>query len=177
MATNVKKSLLIYPLVLVFVTGALLISSCKDQSTPPKDGQVCISLTNDPNANKHFMPKDSIDIYRRKFDSVRRELDKKCSLLSLSNCETFSKDAVVKLLQDSTITKMRIYYGIRPTTDSTKRSLRLIIVGVDKAGNDVFIKNPFPGQGGKKEARELAPAGDPLDGGLEYGQCDPPCTN
>lgn len=173
MATNVKKSLLIYPLVLVFVTGALLISSCKEQPKPPKN-EVCIYLTNDSAGNKHFMPKDSIEIYRSKFDEVRRELDKKCSLISLSNSETFSKDAIAKLLEDSTITKVRIYYGIRPTTDSTKRSLRLILVGVDSAGHDVFIKNPFPGQGKKVLA---APAGDPIDGGLEYGQCDPPCTN
>jgi hypothetical protein len=120
------------------------------------------------------MPKDSIDIYRRKFEEVRGKLCRKDSIMSLSNCETFSKDAVLKLLEDTTIIKMRIYYGIRPTTDSTKRSLRLILVGVDRAGNDVFIKNPYPGQGKKELA---APVADPLDGGLEYGQCDPPCTN
>jgi len=176
MATNVKKSLLIYPLLIVFVTGTLLMSSCKEQPKPPAN-QVCINLLNDPDAHKHFMPKDSIEIYRKKFDTVRRELGRRCSLLSLSNCETFSKDAVLKLLEDTTITKVRIYYGVKPTTDSTKRSLRLIIVGIDKNGNDVFIKNPYPGQGKKKELAAPAGSSDDGDGGLEYGQCDPPCTN
>ena len=173
MATNVRKSLLIYPLVLVFVTGTLLISSCKEQ--PPKD-QVCIYIPKDPTASKHFMPKDSIEIYRHFFDSVRAELYKKSSVMSISNSETFSKEAVANLLKDSSIVRVKIYYGIRPTTDTTKRSLRLILVGVDSAGNDVFIKNPNPGRGNKKEL--AAPAGDPIDdGGLEYGQCAPPCTN
>jgi hypothetical protein len=56
--------------------------------------------------------------------------------------------------------------------------LRLIIVGVDSKGRDVYIPNPHPGQ--TKTARAVTGAAEPQDGdngGLEYGQCDPPCTN
>lgn len=167
-----------YPLLLVFVTGALLIRSCKEHPQPPKD-QVCVYVGNDTDTtNHHYIPKDSIRIYRGDFDRLRKKLDEKFPNLSISDCETFSKRSIASVLGDSVV-GLKIYYGIRPSKDSTgKRSLRLIIVGVDSKGRDVYIPNPHPGPG--KKARAVAGAPDPQggdDGGLEYGQCDPPCTN
>jgi hypothetical protein len=42
-----------------------------------------------------------------------------------------------------------------------------MIVGVNAAGKDVYIKNP--------NAALAAQAGSD-EGGMEYGQCTPPCT-
>jgi hypothetical protein len=173
MATNVKKSRLIYPLVLVFVTGALLIGSCK-QTPPPGCGQdtVCVyvPVDNSPLGKRnHFIPVMDIDIYKSNFDTARQKLTKRYPALTISNCETFNKASVVEFFKNPKVVGLKIYYGVKPSADTTK-SLRLMIVGVDSAGHDVYIKDP------KKGARAAAQVSDPIDGGLEYGQCDPPCT-
>ena len=75
------------------------------------------------------------------------------------------KASFVEFFQNPQVVGLKFYYGIKPGDDKTK-SLRLMIVGVVSAGNNVYIKN--------KRGALNAQSGSE-SGGLEYGQCSPPC--
>jgi hypothetical protein len=165
MATNMK-SLLIYPKVIIVFLGALLIGSC--QNEPPVKDQVCISVPADTSAlgkKNHFIPVMSIDIYEKDFRATRDSLTKCYPDLFIPNSETFNKASIVEFFKLPQVVGLKFYYGIKPGAEKRK-SLRLMIVGVDSAGNNVYIK-------GKGSA--LAAQSGTDDGGLEYGQCTPPC--
>jgi hypothetical protein len=178
MATNTKKSNLTYPTVLFFLLGALLIGSCSSEPHPGKD-VVCIKVKDTASIDSHFIPVMSIDIYKKDFDAERENLKIKCPRLLIPDSETFPKESILEFLKDTTVVALKFYYGIKPDiksgnkADSTslrkKKALRLMIVGVNAAGNNVYIK--------KKGSGLAAQAGgDTEDGGVEYGQCTPPCT-
>jgi hypothetical protein len=169
MATNSKKSFMTYPRLLIFLMGALLIGSCNDQPQPPGKDLVCISVPNDTSAlgrKNHFIPVMSIDIYKKDFDTTRVNLTRAFPDLMLPNSETFNKASIVEFFKNPKVVGLKFYYGVKPSSDK-KKSLRMMIVGVDSAGNNVYIK-------GKRSA--LAAQVDDEDGGVEYGQCTPPCT-
>lgn len=154
-----------YPFVLIFFLGALLIGSCKEQ---PGNDLVCISVPNDTSAlgrKNHFIPVMSIDIYEKDFVATRDTLSMKYPDLFIPNSETFNKSSIVEFFKDPKVVGLKFYYGIKPGNEK-KKALRLMIVGVDSAGNNVYIKgkgSPLAAQAGSD------------DGGLEYGQCSPPC--
>lgn len=166
MATISKKSLLTHPQLIFVLLGALLIGSCNDQ--PPVKDQVCISVPTDTSAlgrKNHFIPVMSIDIFEKDFRATRDSLTKSYPDLFIPNNETFNKASIVEFFKLPQVVGLKFYYGIKPGPDKRK-ALRLMIVGVDSAGNNVYIK-------GKGNA--LAAQGGSDDGGLEYGQCTPPC--
>jgi hypothetical protein len=158
-----------YPFVLALISGALLIGSCGNQPTLPGKDEVCIKLKKDTSElgrRNHFIPVMSIDVFKKDFDSTRVKLVKHFPELAIPTSETFNRASLVEFLKDSTVVGLKFYYGLKPSSDKTK-SLRLIIVGVDSLGHDVYIK---------KGSRFAAQSTDDK-GGLEYGQCEPPCTN
>lgn len=167
MATNSRKSLLTYPYALMFLMGATLIgSSCKNEE-PGKD-LVCISVPEDTSAlgrKNHFIPVMSIDIYEKDFRNTRDSLKRSFPELFIPDSETFNKASIVEFFQNPKVVGLKFYYGIKPGPEKRK-ALRLMIVGVDSAGNNVYIKN--------KRGALAAQAGQD-NGGLEYGQCSPPC--
>jgi hypothetical protein len=165
MATNLKKSLLTYPFALFFFSGALLIDSCKEPN-PGKD-LVCVSVPKDTSAlgrQDHFIPLMSIDLYQKNFKSVRDSLTRKCPEVWFPESETFNKSSLIQVLSLPTCVGLKFYYGVKP--GSKRREFRCMIVGVDSAGHDLYIK---------KGSQMAAQATDD-DGGLEYGQCSPPCS-
>ena len=165
MATNMK-SLLIYPKVIIVFIGVLLTGSCNNE--PPAKDQVCISVpvdTSDLGKKNHFIPVMSIDIFEKDFRATRDSLTKTYPDLFIPNSETFNKASIVEFFKLPQVVGLKFYYGIKPGPEK-KKALRLMIVGVDSAGNNVYIK-------GKGNA--LAAQGGSDDGGLEYGQCTPPC--
>jgi hypothetical protein len=167
MATNMKKSLMTYPFVLISFLGTLLIGSC--QGPQPGKDQVCISVPNDTSElgrKDHFIPVMSIDIYKRDFEAERDSLGMRCPNIFIPNSETFNKASIVEFFKDTTVVGLKFYYGIKPGSGK-KKDLRLMIVDVNAAGKNVYLK--------RKNASLAAQAGDD-DGGLEYGQCSPPCT-
>jgi hypothetical protein len=166
MATNFKKFIISYPQVLIFLVGALLIGSCQEQ--PVKD-QVCISVPDDKSElgqKNHFIPVMSIDIFKKDFDSTRENLSRAFPDLMIPDSETFNKASIVEFFKNPKVVGLKFYYGVKPGSE-TKKSLRLMIVGVDSAGNNVYIKS---------KGSALATQATDDDGGLEYGQCSPPCT-
>jgi hypothetical protein len=168
MATISKKSLLTYPLVTFFLLGAILISSCGGGGTQPGKDEVCIKNKKDTSElgrKNHFIPVMSIDIYKKDFEGARDTIVQRVPDIFIPNSETFNRASIIEFLKDSTVVGLKFYYGIKPGNDK-KRSLRLMIVGVDSAGKNVYIHNKTNGLG--------AQSGDDA-GGLEYGQCNPPC--
>ena len=109
----------------------------------------------------------SIDIFKKDFDSLRVRLNKQFPELAIPYSETFNKKSLLEILQDTSVVGLKFYYGLKPDKTRT-HSLRLMIVGVDSAGHDVYIRQPG--------AKLTAQSGDDK-GGLEYGQCSPPCDN
>jgi hypothetical protein len=169
MATNAKQSFMTYPRLLIFLMGALLIGSCKEQPQPPEKDLVCISVPIDTSVlgrKNHFIPVMSIDIYKKDFDTTRVNLTRAFPDLIVPNSETFNKASIVEFFKNPKVVGLKCYYGVKPGSDK-KKSLRMMIVGVDSAGNNVYIK-------GKRSA--LAAQATNEDGGVEYGQCTPPCT-
>ncbi|WP_205508535.1 hypothetical protein [Longitalea arenae] len=165
MATNLKKSLLTNPYAVLFLLGAMFSGSCKEDKG--KD-LVCISVPEDTSAlgrKNHFIPVMSIDIYEKDFRNTRDSLKRSFPDLFIPDSETFNKASIVEFFQNPKVVGLKFYYGIKPGPEK-KKALRLMIVGVDSAGNNVYIKN-------KRGA--LAAQADDDDGGLEYGQCSPPC--
>ena len=165
MATNLKKSFMTYPFVLISFLGALLIGSCKE---PLGKDEVCVYVPNDTSAlgrKNHFIPTMSIDIYKKDFDSTRVNLTRAYPNLMIPDYEVFNKASIVEFFKIKKVVGLKFYYGIKPGPDK-KQALRLMIVGVDSLGNNVYIKE-------KGSALSAQASGD--NGGLEYGQCTPPC--
>jgi len=161
------KSYLTYPFVLFFLLGALLISSCGGGTTIGKD-EVCIKNpkdTSDLGKRNHFIPKKAIEEYKKDFDKARDTIGQRIPDLMIPNYEIFNRTSLVEYLQDSTVVGFKFYYGIKPGAEK-KRALRLMIVGVDKNGNNVYLKD---------KAGALGAQATNDEGGLEYGQCNPPC--
>ncbi len=166
MATNMK-SYLTYPFALMFFMGAMLISSCGGGTQPGKD-EVCIKNPNDTSElgrRKHFIPVMSIDIYKKDFDATRDTIKQKLPDIMIPDYEIFNRASIVEYLKDSTVAGFKFYYGIKPGAEKRK-ALRIMIVGVDKNGKNVYLKDKNAALGAQADNGE---------GGLEYGQCTPPC--
>src|SRR3954465_4283433 len=167
MATNMKSSLT-YPFVLIFFMGAMLISSCEGGGTQPGKDEICIKNPKDTSElgrRKHFIPVMSIDIYKRDFDVARDTINQRVPDIMIPDYEIFNRASIVEYLQDSTVAGFKFYYGIKPGKEK-QRALRIMIVGVDKNGKNVYLKD-------KKGALGAQATND--EGGLEYGQCNSPC--
>lgn len=167
MATNMK-SYLTYPFVLFLAMGAMLISSCGGEPKPGKD-EVCIKNpvdTSDLGRRNHFIPVMSIDIYKKDFDATRDSIRQRLPDIMIPDYEIFNRASIVEYLKDSTVAGFKFYYGIKPGSEKRK-AVRIMIVGVDKDGKNVYLKGKAGGAMGAQATND--------DGGLEYGQCTPPC--
>jgi hypothetical protein len=150
-------------LLVLAVIFSLFFTAC---SGGPKGDGVWIPIPKDTSElgiRDHFISRKEIDVYRKRYDQDRDSLAIIWPNLYVPKSEAFNKKSLLEVLKDSNCIGIRIYYGA--TARDEKGDFRLIIVGVDKEGKDLFIKKA-PGNGG---------VGDDGEGGLEYGQCDPPC--
>lgn len=117
----------------------------------------------------HFIPKDSIEVYRKRFNQDRDTLAVKMPSLFIPFSEAFNKKSILELMKDSNCVGIRIYYGATAIDGRGMQDLRMIVVGVDKKGGDLYVPRP---------SAEMGKPGDPGDpGGFEYGQCTPPCED
>jgi|SRR6218665_1414038 len=163
-----RKSILSSVGLTLAVSVLLMISSC----TPQDKGGVYIPVPKDTSGLSkidHFIPVEEINSFRSGFGAQRDSLARQNPGLYFPLSETFNKQALLDLLKDSTNVGVRIYYGIKP--GNNRNEVRLMLVGVNSEGKDLFYQKG--GGDGGKVAAQLPPAGKL--GGLEYGQCDPPC--
>ena len=165
MTTNLRRS---FPFALL-LTGAvcltLFITSC---GGPAGDG-VWIPVPKDTTElgmRDHYIPRDSIAVYRKRFEQDRDTLMKAVPYLYIPFAEAFNKKSIIDLLKDSNCIGIRVYYGSTAMEKDGKQDIRLILVGVDKKGGDLFVKRGSP---------IAAQSGGDGEGGFEYGQCTTPC--
>lgn len=164
MTTNLKRSI---PLALFFggaICFTLFLASCGG----PKGDGVWIPVPADSSelgVRDHYIPRDSIEVYRKRFAQDRDTLKAVAPYLFIPFSEAFNKRSIVDLLKDPECVGIRVYYGSTAMETDGQQDVRLILVGVDKAGNDLFVK-----RGAAEAAR-----GGGGEGGFEYGQCNPPC--
>ncbi|HTL09642.1 MAG TPA: hypothetical protein VL307_15325 [Chitinophagaceae bacterium] len=163
--TRLRNALLPLFLLAAF-TIFLLLSSCTDRGAGGggKGTDSGVYIPNLPDSSAlakvdHYIPKTEIMQFRRAFnaDSITRRDPE----LFVTESEGFNKTALLELLKDPKCVGIRIYYGL--TAGSTrKKDLRLIIVGTDSQGKDLFITRPTNRAGTRLTQDEV---------GLEYGQC------
>ncbi|MEO6315984.1 MAG: hypothetical protein ABIU63_06985 [Chitinophagaceae bacterium] len=160
-----KPSIPAFTLLTAVCMSALLLASCNNNAPGGGKGNDSgVFIPNLPDTSalakiEHFIPKSEIMQFRRSFnaDSFRT----KNPDIFITESEGFNKTALLDLLKDPKCVGIRIYYGV--TQGSTKKKeLRLILVGTDSQGKDLFISRSSSKAGTRLTQDEV---------GLEYGQC------
>ncbi|MGF2413325.1 hypothetical protein [Ferruginibacter sp.] len=136
----------------------------------------------------HFIPLEQIREYQAAFARERDSLLKLRPTTSIPFSEAFNKKAIIEILQIPDCVGIKILYGIKQSGDSN--SVRLILVGVDSRGNNLYLKDDQHFAGTENKAAVKKDSGAPVQaakmaselpgdstGGIEQGQCDPPCIN
>jgi hypothetical protein len=163
MTSNPKK---LSAFLTILLSGALFASifmmSCN--GSPGTEGGVFIPVPKDTSALgkiDHLIPREQIESFKKAYQGERDSLTRKDPNLFIPVDEAFNKQALIDLLKDPKNVGLRIYYGVKA---GKRKEFRLIIVGVDEQGNDLYFTK------GSKAAAKLTQG----EYGLEYGQC-PPC--
>lgn len=167
MTINLRRSIPLALLLIGAVFLTLFITSC---GSPQGDG-VWIPIPKDTTGlgmRDHYIPRDSIAAYRKRFAQDRDTLQNLAPYLFIPFSEAFNKKSVLDLMKDSNCIGIRIYYGSTAMEKDGKQDIRLILVGVDKKGGDLYIKK-------SAVTTTKGGYGDDEEGGFEYGQCAPPC--
>ena len=174
--TPQKKTISPLLMLLICATlGGVSFSSCNSPSGEPKvkeDG-VWIPMPPDTSSlgkRSHYIPIGDLEKYKGRFKKDRDTLDR---VMEFTQSEAFNKKALVEVLKDPRCVGIRVYFGVKSNDKDDdkgkkkKGSFRVMIVGVDEQGKDLYIK----------KGSLMATQGDEGEGGLEFGQCDPPCDN
>jgi hypothetical protein len=163
---------LLHPLFIIFLflllPALLIISSCNSN----KDG-VFIPVPKDTTAfgvKDHFISVEEIKTYKSAFARVKDSILQLRLGLSVPNSEAFNKAAVVQLLQIPNCVGIKVAYGV--LAGQKGNEMRLILVGVDKNGKELYIKKGAIQKGGLTQDEGI----NAIEGGLEHGQCMPPCV-
>ena len=112
----------------------------------------------------HFIPLDQLEALKKDFLQQQDSVSRGVPGLYIPVSEAFNKAALLELLKDTNNVGIRIYYGVKK--GDNRNEFRLILVGVDQQGKDLYIT--------KGSALATKIGGD-TKGGLEFGQCNPPC--
>jgi hypothetical protein len=159
---KIKKSISTAVFVLTaLVSVSLLFFSCQQTAGVP------IPLPKDTSALgriNHFIPLDQLETLKKDFLPQQESISKNVPGLYIPVSEAFNKAALLDLLKDSANVGIRIYYGVKK--GDNRNEFRMILVGVDQRGNDLYLT--------KGSALATKIGGD-TRGGLEFGQCNPPC--
>jgi hypothetical protein len=166
MATISKKSSLTTTtlLCILFLSVFVTFNSCKEDSgkgewipTPPD--------TSSLGKVDHFIPIAQMDEFRKAFQPERDSISSRIGTY-IPESEAFNKEWLLKVLKDPNCVGLKIYYGVKGKTERGNE-MRLMIVGVDEQGKDLYITR------GSTLAGQVDDDGK---GGLEWGQCTPPCS-
>ena len=147
------------------VAALFLVSSCNNGAGGGGKGYDSgVFIPNLPDTSglakiEHYIPKSEIMKFRRTFNAD--SLTARNPDIFITKSEGFNKTALLELLKDPKCVGIRIYYGI--TEGSTrKKDLRLILVGTDSQGKDLYFNRSSSKAGTRLTQDEV---------GLEYGQC------
>lgn len=165
----------------LLLLGVPFLFSCNNN-----DDGVFIPVPKDSSALgriDHFIPLQQIKNYQAAFNKERDSLLKIRPGFNIPLSEAFNKQALIEILQIPECAGVKVLYGIKQNGDTN--SMRLILVGVDSRGNNLYLtndaansntakKSPAADSGAAKTTTENS--GDDT-GGIEQGQCDPPCTH
>lgn len=153
---------------------ALIMISCRQKGTvviPVPDDTSALSKIN------HFIPLDQIKAYQQAFNVERDTLLKLRPNLSLPLSEAFNKQAIIEILKNPECVGIRVSYGIKQI--GVNNEVRLIITGVGSQGNDLYIMGEAASDTANRSAKAVQagppPPGGTVTGGVEQGQCVPPC--
>jgi hypothetical protein len=134
----------------------------------------------------HLTSRQDIDAYRENFKIEKEEIKKLRPDFIIPSGEAFNKKDLLRLLSNPNCIGIRIFYGAKPSEGNNKTG-RLLIVGVDRQGNDLYLKvddselnknrNQSSIQKGRGPQVRVAPLTE-VEAGLQNGQCiNPPCNN
>jgi len=147
------------------ITALFFATSCNNgPGGGGKGGDSGVFIPNLPDSSalakiEHYIPKGEIMRFRKAFNAD--SLNARNPDLFITESEAFNKTGLLELLKDPKCVGIRIYYGI--TQGSTrKKDLRLILVGTDSQGKDLFFTHTTSKAGTRLTDDEV---------GLEYGQC------
>jgi len=164
MATESKKPMRFFSMFFMATfTVVFLFTACKS----PQENGVWIPVPKDSSVLgriDHFIPVADIETYKKNFGPQRDSVMSANPNLYIPMSEAFNKQALIDILKDSTCVGIRVYYGLK--TGDKQNSFRLIIVGVNEQGKDLYFQ---------KGSAIGADAGGGNLGGAEYGHCLPPC--
>jgi hypothetical protein len=179
-----KKINNLFGVMLCLLVSLTVIVSCNESSGG--DG-VFIPVPVDTSALgkiDHFIPRDSIAKYQAAFRSDRDSIEKYNPGFTIPFSEAFNKPGILEILKLKGCVGIKVIYGIKQDGDSS--SMRLILVGVDSKGNNLYVdENATSHNSANKSAKNDTAAsaakmyGGSKDttGGIEQGQCDPPCIS
>ena len=157
--------------VFIVLAAGAAFTSCTDSHAT--DGKVCIPMPADSSAfgkKNHFIEKGTIEEFKKNFTVVKDSLTLCNRNLFIPTSEAFNKPGVVKILEDPKCVGLKIYYGVKK--GANRNEIRLILVGVDAQGNDLYYSDAGVAQ---KAAAQTGGNGTGNYGGSEWGQCTPPC--
>lgn len=169
MATISRKSSLttIVLVIIVFAFGFLTANSCKSD----QEKGMWIPIPPDSSALgkiDHFIPMGTMNTFKADFAAARDSIMRRVPNLYLPPREAFNKQWLLEVLKDPKCVGLRIYYGVKGKLPNGGTEFRLMIVGVDAQGNDLYISKTSTLAGRQDD--------DEGKGGLEWGQCEQPCS-
>jgi hypothetical protein len=158
---------------LFIIAISFILISCKQKGTveiPVPEDTSALSKIN------HFIPLDQIKAYQQAFSIQRDTLLKLQPALSLPLSEAFNKQAIIEILKDPACVGLRVSYGVKQA--GTSNEFRLILTGVDVQGRDLYITGePSPDTTNRAaKSTQSATTTTSTKGGVEQGQCNPPCN-
>jgi hypothetical protein len=163
-----KTTIPLFALFSAICLSGLFAAGCTNTGTTGgTDSTVCVPNPKDTSALAkidHYIPIGEIKEYRAAFTSTNDSLQRSFPSLLLPDAEAFNKAAILDILKDPRSVGIRIYHGVKK--GGKRDELRVILVGVDAQGKDLYIK----------KGSAVAAQADPGEGGAEHGQC-PTCQN
>ena len=119
----------------------VVVASCNDTADTPKPPATEFSRKLD--SINHFFPLDKAhllaDVFKANKDSLKFGSDS----YAIPFSETFNMDMIRQLTALKNCVGLRIYYGL----DNGDKKVKLMIVGVDANGFDIYLPSPPPPAG------------------------------
>ena len=152
-----------------FILGTLaftlaIFASCND--TPDNTKPPATDFSRKLDSINHFFPLDKArllaDAFKMNKDSLKFGRDS----YSIPFSETFNLATITRLTESKNCVGLRIYYGL----DNADKKVKLMIVGVDANGYDIYLPSPPPPPGALTPNGATASA----ESVVETGQWGPP---